>query len=139
MGTEYINKLTYNYFALTLYIYFNFAVPLNPIRTSITTLESAVAGYNYSITCSVTLVSGLNGNLNITWINSDGQIIYSNGDIILQNQIMVNEVSNLTLYFYPLRTAHNGSYICIAELYSSVLSYPLNSSASYLINVQRRK
>ena len=91
------------------------------------------------MTCSVTLVEGFYGIPSITWLNSEGQPIYSAEDIILQSQITLGQDTNLTLFFDPIRTSDAGSYTCTATFSSVALPLIVNSSANFLINVQQSK
>ena len=107
------------------------------IETSINAIGPPVAGYNFTLTCTVTLIEGLFGIPQVLWINSNGQQINSSGDVILNDPVTSSQSTNLTLYFDPIRTSDGGTYTCLAILPLFTLTTVLNSSATYFINVQK--
>ena len=107
--------------------------------TAISTLGSPVAGYNFTLTCTVTVTEGLTEIPIITWVDSSGQSLNSTGDLIVLEQVSSRQATNRTLYFDPLRTSDEGAYRCIVTLSSPALTLPLNSSATYLIDAQQSK
>ena len=98
-----------------------------------------MAGYNFTITCIVTLTEGLVRTPSVFWTDSNGQPIGSSEDIMLTDQETSGQTTNRTLYFYPIRTSDDGAYTCMAMLSSPALSSSLNSSATYVIEVQQSK
>ena len=107
--------------------------------TSISSIGQPVAGYNFTLICSVTLIDGLTGMPTVTWIDSSDQQITSAGDLTVNNPMIAGLQTNRTLYFDPIRTRDMGTYTCVATLPSPALSTPLNTSALYTINVQLSK
>ena len=108
-------------------------------ETLISSIGSPVAGYNYTLICTVTLTEGLLDTPTIWWVDRNGQLITSAGDVILYDPLTSGLTTNLTLYFDPIRTRDEGTYICIASVSSPALSGVLNSSAVYAIDVQQSK
>jgi len=107
------------------------------VTTSINAIGLAVAGYNFSMTCTATLAEGLYGNPSVTWYYPNGQQIYTLGDTVVQNQINEGQISTVTVELDPLRTSDMGSYTCSAAVTSSALSLSVNSSASYQVLVEQ--
>ena len=103
--------------------------------TSISSIGPSVAGYNYTLTCTVTVTEGMLATPNIWWTNADNQLISSSGDIILHDPLTAGLATNLTLYFDPIRTMDGGTYICMASVSSPALATPLNSSSTHVISV----
>lgn len=116
-----------------------FLVPATAIMMSINSVSPSVAGYNYTLTCTVTLTEGILGTPTIWWTNADGQQISSSGDIILHDSMTSGLTTNLTLYFDPIRTTDEGIYNCVASVSSPSLATPLNSSTTYFISVRLSK
>ena len=106
---------------------------------SITSTASPVAGNNYTITCSVTLADGLSGFPEVTWINSDGQEIVSEGDTTVYGPLTSGLVTNLILQFDPLRIINEGLYTCFGVFSPVILSTELNSSDTIFIDVDLGK
>ena len=103
--------------------------------TSILSIGPSVAGYNYTLTCTVTLIEGMLATPNIWWTNANGQLISSSVDIILHDPLTTGLTTNLTLYFDPIRTVDGGTYVCLTSVSSPALATPLNSSATHIISV----
>lgn len=103
----------------------------------ITTDGPAVAGYNFTITCAATLITGL-GMPSVVWKDPSDQVMNSSGNVLI-NQVTSGQTTHRILYFDPLRTSDQGRYICTATLFSSSLNISLNSSASYYLDVQLSK
>lgn len=114
-------------------------MPPDSIATSLSAVGPPVAGYNYSITCSVTLAEGIVGTPSIVWINSHGQQLNTTGDIILSGSMTSGRVTTQTLHIDPIRTSDEGTYTCMATLASLALTHPLNSLTTLFVNVQHRK
>ena len=113
-------------------------VPPNSIGTSISTRGLSVAGYNFTLTCSVRTVEGLDVP-SVLWVDSEGQSINSSEDIVLGDLMYSNNGVSRDLYFDPIRTSDEGMYTCLAKLYSPSLDILLNSSVSYNLDVQLSK
>ena len=120
-------------------VYFTISAPPSSLNTSISAIGLAVAGYNFSMTCTATLAEGFYRVPNITWYNPNGQIIYSSGDTVVQNQVNVGQVSMVTVEIDPLRTSDIGLYTCTARFISAALSLSVSSSANYQVQVEQGK
>ena len=121
-------------------LYISPSVPANSIETSVSSVGPPVAGYNYSLICTLTLREGLLGTPMIWWVGRDGQPITSGGDVVIQDPVTSGLTTNLTLFFDPIRTRDEGTYTCMASLTSPALNATvLNSSSSSFINVQLSK
>lgn len=107
--------------------------------TSISSVGLPVAGYNYTLICTVTLIEGLLGTPTVEWVGSDGQIVVSAEDVIVYDPVTFGRTTNLTLFFDPIRNRDEGVYICMASVSSTALSGALNSSTTYFINVTLSK
>lgn len=115
------------------------SVPDTSIETSISSIGLPVAGYNFTLVCTVTLPEGLLGTPSVWWMDSDGQQIRSAGDIIIYDPVMSGRTTNLTLYFDPIRTRDEDIYICMATVSSPAHMGVLNASSAYNIDVQLSK
>ena len=98
-----------------------------------------MAGYNYTLTCTATLIEGMSDTPSIWWTHTDDQLVSSGGDIILHDPITTGLSTILTLYFDPIRIMDGGMYICVASVPSPALTAPLNSSTAYDIIVLSSK
>ena len=98
-----------------------------------------MAGYNYTLTCTATLIEGMSDTPSIWWTHTDDQLVSSGGDIILHDPITTGLSTILTLYFDPIRIMDGGIYICVASVPSPALTAPLNSSTAYDIIVLSSK
>ena len=120
--------------------YFNSSiVPATSITTTVTDIGPAVAGYNYTITCSVTLTEGLTGTPSLFWTSTDGTLLTSAGDIVLSNPVTSDLTTSMSVFFDPVRESDEGTYVCMATLSSPALTRTLNSTAVYNVTVQQSK
>ena len=115
------------------------SVPVTSIETSVSSIGLPVAGYNFTLVCTVTVTEGLLGTPAVWWVDGDGQQISSAGDIVLYDPVTSGLTTNLTLYFDPIRTRDEGSYTCMATVSSPARMGVLNASSMYLIDVQLSK
>lgn len=115
------------------------SVPDTSIETSIDSIGLPVAGYNFTLVCTVILPDGLLGIPTVWWVNDDGHQIRSAGDIVLYDPVMSGLTTNLTLYFDPIRTRDEGSYTCMATVSSPAHMGVLNATSVYSIDVQLSK
>ena len=116
-----------------------YSVPRTSVEASVTSIGLPVAGYNFTLICTVTLTEGLLGTPSVWWVDSNGQQIISAGDIILHDPMTSDLTTNLTLYFDPIRTRDEGTYTCMVSLSSPAHMGVLNTSAAYIIDVQQSK
>lgn len=112
-----------------------YSVSSNAVETSISSVGPPVAGYNYTLICTVTLTEGLLGTPTVKWVGRDGHLVVSAEDVIVYDPVTSDRTTNLTLFFDPIRTRDEGVYICKASVSSTALSGALNSSMTYPINV----
>ena len=116
-----------------------YSVPVTSIETSVSFIGLPVAGYNFTLVCTVTLTEGLLGTAAVWWVDGDGQQIRSAGDIVLYDPMTSGLTTNLTLFFDPIRTRDEGSYMCMATVSSPARMNVLNASSVYLVDVQLSK
>ena len=83
------------------------------LRVNISSSGSTEVGEKLNITCSVTLVDGLE-NLTIKWDEPNGITELMGVDLV---QVRTNDgpVTKLTLILDPVLFDHKGTYMCIAE------------------------
>lgn len=98
-----------------------------------------MAGYNYTITCSVALTEGLTGTPSVAWSNSDGTLLTSAGDIVLSGPMISDLTTSWSVFFDPVREADEGTYVCMTTLSSPALTGMLSSTAVYNVTVQQSK
>ena len=115
------------------------SVPATSIETSVSSVGPPVAGYNYSLVCTLTLRAGLLGTPTLWWIGRDGEPISLGGDVVVLGPVMSGLTVSLTLFFDPIRTTDEGTYTCMASLSSPALNEVLNSSASSFVDIQLSK
>lgn len=94
-----------------------------------------VAGYPYTLTCTIDLTEGVSGSLQIRWIDSNGQQLLTGDNIVVGPPVISSLTTNLTLTFKTLRLTDEGVYTCNAILSSPADSLPVNSSVSHFIDV----
>ena len=107
--------------------------------TLISSVGPPVAGYNYTLICTVTLTEGLLGTPTVEWIGRDGQLVVSAEDVIVYDPVTSGRTTNLTLFFDPIRTRDEGSYTCMATVSSPAHMGALNATSVYSIDVQLSK
>ena len=89
----------------------------------------------YSLTCTVSKISGLINSPTATWtIGTIGGVAVSNGNDITVSTTSTSDTSTLT--FDPLRTSHEGIYVCVGSLNSPAVDVPLTPSEPENLNVQ---
>ena len=78
---------------------------------NISTSGSTEVGQSLNITCTVALVEGLVGNINITWDKMDG---ISNIEDLNISVVRVSDgpVTNVTLMLDPVQFNYRGLYMC---------------------------
>ena len=91
-----------------------------------------IAGENYTLSCTVTVMEGLTEDtiISTSWTNSRGDLISSDIEQVSE----VNTTS--TLEFSPLQTSHGGSYTCNASIDISAISSLRRNSGSFDIIIQ---
>lgn len=113
-------------------------MPTTSVTTSISD-EPAFAGYNFTLTCTVTKTEGLSGTPSVSWVDADSQPIVESDNLYLSEQVTSGLTTTKSLYFDPLRLSDEGSYMCVASLSSSALSAPLSSTVTDFVDVQESK
>lgn len=104
-----------------------------PVIT-ISTEGVEIAGENFGLSCTVTVIDGLTDDaaLTIFWTDDSGGRL-SGGSYGAGTQVPLATTTNLTFSYAPLLTSHGGRYICIANL--SVSNLSMNRSASSSIDL----
>ena len=93
------------------------AMPISPsVQVEITGLtDSPVAGEMYSLTCTVTLSSGLIGLIpTIEWRDPRGVMVIGDGRITVGGVTGSGTSFTSILSFVPLQSSDGGVYICEA-------------------------
>ena len=76
--------------------------------------------------------------MTVEWVQTDGQTIRpEHGDLVVEEQNIVDNRVTRSLFFNPLTMAHGGSYVCRAKLtlpgsdgvFQSVQEYRLTVSS----------
>ena len=109
---------------------FYIALPL-PI-VSIVSEGSSLAGENFTITCTSTVVAGLSDSVVVatSWTDSEGNLLQPDANLIS------NSNTSLALMFSPLFTSHGGQYFCTVTTSIAELSIQQMSSVPLDITVQ---
>ena len=105
----------------------------------ITEEGSSTDRHMFTLTCSVTTVSGLQADVDITWSGPNGELIASEGRISVDTQVTAGDATNLTLHFDPLKSADEGAYSCAATATLPSQLPSQNASSSTIIHVHPGK
>jgi hypothetical protein len=102
---------------------------------SIVSGGSFLAGDNFTVTCTSTVVAGLSDSVVVatSWTDSEGNPLQS--DTIL----MSGSNTSLALMFNPLFTSHSGQYFCTAMISIMELSIQQLNSVPLDITVQSNR
>ena len=109
-------------------------VPSGAVRASVSRSGTARAGMIYSLTCTVSKISGFVNSPTATW--TTGGVAVSNGSDISVSSTSSDTSSSSTLTFDPLRTSHGNMYSCDGSLNSPALEEPLITSTTVILSVQ---
>ena len=91
----------------------------------------------YSLTCNVSkTVGGLTGSPTATW--TTGVVAVTNGNGITVSDTIGDTIVTSTLTFNPLRTSHEGSFVCSGTLTSPVLDAALMPSAPENLEIRSK-
>ena len=90
---------------------------------SITTEGSSIAGEPLTLTCSVTRVNNVTGNIVLQWIGPAGAQLTSNGTVTVGIPITSGATTTINIHFPALYTSNAGQYTCQGELVSSDIMY----------------
>ncbi len=104
------------------------------MEVTISTSGSTEVGQSLNITCSVVLVEGLVGNINITWDKID-TISDIEGLSIPIVTMVDGAMTNVTLVMDPVRFEYRGMYICVAMYNVTVTDDAETQSADYNLTV----
>ena len=98
---------------------------------------TATAGMVYSLICNVSkTVSGLIDSPIATW--TTGGVAVTNGSGITVTNTIGDTTVTSSLTFDPLRTSHEGSFVCNGTLTSPALDTALMSSATENLEIQSK-
>ena len=112
-------------------------VPLNAITATISSSGRATAGMVYSLTCTVSkTVGGLTYSPTALW--TTGGVAITNGNGITVSGTTGDMTVTSTLIFDPLRTSHEGSFVCSGTLTSPALDTALMPSATEDLEIQSK-
>ena len=98
-----------------------------------------IAGENFGLTCTVSVIEGLTDNavLTTSWTDeSGGRLLGSSYGPGTQAALMTT--TNVTLSYAPLLTSHGGQYTCMANLNVPNISMNRNASASIDLTVNSK-
>ena len=76
---------------------------------SITSEENPTLGQSYTLTCNVSVASGVTGTPTVQWMRPG-----SSAPIVTGGNFTVRSTSPYTLTINPLRLSHAGQYTCRA-------------------------
>ena len=109
------------------------ALPLPII--SIVGEGSSLAGENFTVTCTSSVVAGLSDGVVVatSWTDSEGNPLQSD------TTLMSGSNTSLALVFNPLLTSHSGQYICTATISIVELSIQQMNSVPLDITVQSNR
>ena len=119
-----------------------FPVPNQSIIASISSSDHLpVAGYNYTLICTVVINEGFSNIPGVVWVDSSSRVVVSNGDTAVSEPLTSGNTTSISLTFDPLRTSDGGTYTCVGTISTLALniSFPLTSMASEVINVHLSK
>ena len=118
--------------------YFSFpSVPLNAITATVSSSGATTAGMGYSLTCNVSkTVGGLINSPTATW--TTGGVAVTNGNGITVTGTTGDMTVTSTLTFDPLRTSHEGSFVCSGTLTSPALNTALMFSAMEELEIRSK-
>ena len=107
------------------------SVPPDAVTASVSRSGTARAGMIYSLTCTVSKISGFVNSPTATW--TIGGVAVSNGNNIIVSSTSSDKSSTSTLTFDPLKTSHGNIYSCDGRLNSPA---PLITSTTENNNIQ---
>ena len=121
-----------------VYIYaIHSTVPPDAITATVSSSGTATAGMVYSLTCNVSkTVGGLTDSPTAMW--TTGGVAVTNGNGITVSGTTGDTTVTSTLTFNPLRTSHEGSFVCSGTLTSPALDTALMPSAMENLEIQSK-
>ena len=78
---------------------------------SITAVGNPTLGQQYTLTCNVSVASGVTGTPTVQWMGPS-----SSAPIVTGGDFTVSSTSSYTLTINPLRPSHAGQYTCQATV-----------------------
>ena len=112
-------------------------VPPNAITTTVGSSGTAIAGMVYSLTCTVfKIVGGLINSPIVIW--PTWWVAVTNGNGITVSDTIGDMAVTSTLTFDPLRTSHEGSFVCSGTLTSPALDTVLMPSTTEELEIQSK-
>ena len=90
---------------------------------SVNTEGSSIAGEPLTLTCSVTRVDNVTGNVVLQWIGPDGAPLTSNETVTVGVPTTSGATTTISIHFSTLYTSNAGQYTCQGELISSDVMY----------------
>ena len=108
---------------------------LPPPMISIVSGGSSLAGENFTVTCTSTVVAGLSDSVVVatSWTDPEGNPLQSD------TALMSGSNTSLALMFNPLLTSHSGQYFCAASISIVELSVQQMNSVPLDITVQSNR
>ena len=86
------------------------------VEVSNSTGLNALNGINYTLTCTVSRIFGMNLVPSLEWVGPNDEVIVSGGNVIMGEVEHEGAVSSLTLSFIPVSFSHKGNYTCRAAV-----------------------
>ena len=99
-------------------------VPFCTVLVSITASGNPTLGQSYTLTCNVSVVSGVTGTPTVQWVGPG-----SSAPIVTGGDFTVSSTSPYTLTINPLRQSHAGQYTCQATVGGDT------GTASVMVNI----
>ena len=94
------------------------------MRVSITVGRNSTLGQQYTLTCNVSVASGVTGTPTVQWVGPS-----SSAPIATGGDFTVSSISPYTLTINPLRQSHAGQYTCQATVAGD------NGTESIIVNI----
>ena len=90
-------------------------------------------GEMISLTCFITRVHNISGDINILWTGPDGNLVDNINSVLLGTLQESGSVTSLSLQFSPLHTSHGGLYTCEATFTSQNIMYTVSALHEVII------